>query len=167
MSDAAPTTGVIHDIGYQRYTGARLGRGYVVRSLYSHGVRAAFGLGRSAKAKIFPWFAVGVVSIVAVVLTAVRAQIDQVVLTYEEFPDALATRLAELGLPVSRDGRLLLVPLEADETYDRILRAVADLDLSLHRLDQRRHRVAELFQTQTVTAPAVSVAQEAGRGAAD
>ena len=55
-------TGVIHDIGYQRYTGPRLGRGYVVRSLYAHGLRTAFGLGRSAKAKIFPWFIIGVVS---------------------------------------------------------------------------------------------------------
>jgi ABC-2 type transport system ATP-binding protein len=50
--------------------------------------------------------------------------------------------------------------------YDRILVAVAELDLPLHRLDQRRHRVAELFQTHTVTAPA-PIAQEAGRGAAD
>jgi len=30
--------------------------------------------------------------------------------------------------------------------YDRILTAVAELDLPLHRLAPRRHRVAELFQ---------------------
>ena len=60
MSDW-PATGVIHDIGYQRYTGPRLGRGYAVRSLYAHGLRTAFGLGRSAKAKIFPWSVVGIV----------------------------------------------------------------------------------------------------------
>jgi ABC-2 type transport system ATP-binding protein len=46
---------------------------------------------------------------------------------------------------VSQEGRLLLVPLDDDSAYDCILRAVADLDLPLHRLDQRRHRVAELF----------------------
>jgi ABC-2 type transport system ATP-binding protein len=40
---------------------------------------------------------------------------------------------------------MLLVPLESEDAYDRILRAVAELDLPLHRLDQRRHRVAELF----------------------
>jgi ABC-2 type transport system ATP-binding protein len=40
------------------------------------------------------------------------------------------------------------VPLADDETYDRILSAVAELDLPLHRLDQRRHRVAELFQRE-------------------
>ncbi|BCY05687.1 ABC transporter ATP-binding protein [Actinoplanes sp. L3-i22] len=59
--------------------------------------------------------------------------------------DELAARLAEIGLPVSRDGRVLLVPLATDEAYDQILRAVTDLELNLHRLDQRRHRVAELF----------------------
>lgn len=47
-------TGVIHDIGYQRYTGPRLGRRHVFGALYLHGLRTAFGLGRSAKAKIFP-----------------------------------------------------------------------------------------------------------------
>jgi ABC-2 type transport system ATP-binding protein len=59
--------------------------------------------------------------------------------------DELAARLAQIGLPVSRDGRVLLVPLATDEAYDQILRAVTDLELNLHRLDQRRHRVAELF----------------------
>ena len=54
-------TGVIHDIGYQRYRGPRLGRGYAARSLYLHSLRTAFGLGRSAKAKVFPWLIVGIV----------------------------------------------------------------------------------------------------------
>ncbi|WP_328465198.1 ABC transporter ATP-binding protein [Actinoplanes sp. NBC_00393] len=59
--------------------------------------------------------------------------------------DELAAALAEMGMAVSREGRLLLVPMESETAYDRILHAVTDLDLSLHRLDQRRHRVAELF----------------------
>jgi ABC-2 type transport system ATP-binding protein len=62
--------------------------------------------------------------------------------------DELATALVERGLEVTREGRLLLVPMESDEAYDRILHAVSDLDLNLHRLDQRRHRVAELFTTK-------------------
>jgi ABC-2 type transport system ATP-binding protein len=62
--------------------------------------------------------------------------------------DELAAALTQRGLEVPRDGRLLLVPLESDEAYDRILHAVTDLDLNLHRLDQRRHRVAELFTTK-------------------
>ncbi|MGI5212122.1 ABC transporter ATP-binding protein [Plantactinospora sp. CA-290183] len=64
-----------------------------------------------------------------------------------EGTEELAGRLVALDLPVRRDGRLLLVPLADDATYDLILTAVAELDLPLHRLDQRRHRVAELFAT--------------------
>jgi ABC-2 type transport system ATP-binding protein len=67
-----------------------------------------------------------------------------------EGTEELAARLGELGLPVQRDGRLLLVELTSDDTYDRILTAVAELDLPLHRLDQRRHRVAELFSDREV-----------------
>jgi ABC-2 type transport system permease protein len=85
MSEA----GVIHDIGYQRYEGPRLGRRQVVGGLYVHSLRTAFGLGRSAKAKIFPWLIVGIVSVVAVVLTAVRAQTGARVMTYAEFPQTL------------------------------------------------------------------------------
>jgi len=66
-----------------------------------------------------------------------------------EGTDELAARLAALELPVRRDGRLLLIPIDGDATYDLILTAVAELDLPLHRLDQRRHRVAELFASTT------------------
>src|ERR671917_542543 len=58
MSDPS----VIHDIGYQRYTGPRLGRGAVFGAIYVHGLRAAYGFGRSAKAKIFPWLVFGIVA---------------------------------------------------------------------------------------------------------
>jgi ABC-2 type transport system permease protein len=84
MSDT--TTGVIHDIGYQRYTGPRLGRAYAVRSLYTHGLRTAFGLGRSAAAKAFPWAVFGLVMVIATILTAVRAQTGENPTTYWEFP---------------------------------------------------------------------------------
>ena len=75
------------------------------------------------------------------------------VLTVEvsEGTDELAARLTDLKLPVRREGALLLVPLTDDTTYDQILTAVAELDLPLHRLDQRRHRVAELFATRETT----------------
>ncbi|GAB3657384.1 ABC transporter permease [Actinocorallia lasiicapitis] len=47
-------TTAIHDIGYRHYDGPRLGRAFVVRSLYVYNLRAIFGLGRGAKAKIVP-----------------------------------------------------------------------------------------------------------------
>ena len=58
---------------------------------------------------------------------------------------ALATRLTDHGLTVRRDGRVLLVALTGDEAYDQVITAAADLGLPLHRIEQRRHRVAELF----------------------
>jgi ABC-2 type transport system ATP-binding protein len=78
-------------------------------------------------------------------IAAMTTTTDVLVVEVSEGTDELAARLVSLDLPVRRDGRELHVLLEDDETYDRILRAVADLDLPLHRLDQRRHRVAELF----------------------
>ena len=57
----------------------------------------------------------------------------------------LRDRLRAIGLTVTEEGRGLVVPLQTDQTYDQILGAVAELDLPLHSLEQRRHRVAELF----------------------
>ncbi|MER5701950.1 ABC transporter permease [Micromonospora sp. NPDC002296] len=109
-------TGVIHDIGYQRYTGPRLGRRHVFGALYLHGLRTAFGLGRSAKAKIFPWLVVGIVTVVAAGLAAVRSQVGEVVMTYAQFADKMswlviffvAVVAPEL---VSRDLRSGVLPL--------------------------------------------------------
>jgi ABC-2 type transport system permease protein len=113
-------TGVIHDIGYQRYTGPRLGRRYVFTSLYVHGLRTAFGLGRSAKAKIFPWFVAGVVGLAAALLAVLRSQIGDAEMglaqPYMGFPDMLswlviffvAVVAPEL---VSRDLRAGVLPL--------------------------------------------------------
>ncbi|MEH1012281.1 ABC transporter ATP-binding protein [Micromonospora sp. CPCC 206060] len=78
-------------------------------------------------------------------ISAMTSATDVLAVEVSEGTDQLATRLAALHLPVRREGRLLLVELADDDTYDLILRAVADLELPLHRLDQRRHRVAELF----------------------
>lgn len=80
-----PDVSVIHDIGYQRYDGPRLGRAHVVQAMYVHALRAAFGLGRTAKAKIFPWLAVGIVCSIAVIVAAVRAQLGVSIMSYGEF----------------------------------------------------------------------------------
>ena len=46
----------IHDLGYRHYDGVRIGASGAWRALYLQGLRAMFGLGRSAKAKILPVF---------------------------------------------------------------------------------------------------------------
>jgi ABC-2 type transport system permease protein len=53
-SAAASRSGVIHDLGYQRYDGLRLGRPAIIRALCWHSLRSAFGIGRGAKAKVVP-----------------------------------------------------------------------------------------------------------------
>jgi ABC-2 type transport system ATP-binding protein len=78
---------------------------------------------------------------------------DVLAVEVTEGGEALARRLTELGLAVQEEGRQLLVPLsgpDPDAAYDLILAAVADLDLPLHRLEQRRHAVAELFADREV-----------------
>jgi ABC-2 type transport system ATP-binding protein len=83
-------------------------------------------------------------------ISAMTVQQDILAIEVDEGTEELAARLAVAGLTVGRDGRLLVVPLASDQTYDTIIGAVAALDLPLHRLDQRRHRVAELFANQEV-----------------
>jgi ABC-2 type transport system permease protein len=108
---ASAPTGVIHDIGYQRYTGPRLGRWYAVRSLYVHSVRTAFGLGRSGKSKVFPWMVVGIAFAVAIIAVVVRSQSGQPFITYLGFPDTVE-------VPV-----LLMLAIVAPELVSRELRA--------------------------------------------
>ncbi len=124
--------GVIHDIGYQRYTGPRLGRPYAVRSLYVHSVRTAFGLGRSAKAKVFPWIVVGLAFSIALVAVVVRSQTGSVFISYLQYPDVviiptllfLAVVAPEL---VSRDLRAHVLPLYFSRPLRRSDYALAKL----------------------------------------
>ncbi|MGY0233799.1 ABC transporter permease subunit [Longispora urticae] len=133
MSEAVDTGGSrIHDIGYRRYEGANLGRLYVARSLYTHGLRSAFGLGRSAKAKIFPWIMVGLLGAFAVVVAAVRAQTGEMIVGYQEFQQVarviviifLAVVAPEL---VSRDLRNKTLPLYFSRPLRRTDYALAKL----------------------------------------
>ncbi|MEV0839641.1 ABC transporter permease [Actinocatenispora sera] len=116
MSESA--TGTIHDIGYQRYTGPRLGRSYSVRSLYAYSLRTVFGLGRGPKSKIFPFSLAGILLVIAVVVAAVKARFNVAIppLDYANFPGTLsfllmlfvATAAPELA---SRDLRNKVLPL--------------------------------------------------------
>ena len=53
---AGSPTGSIYDLGYRGYDGPRLGRAYAIRSLFSHSLRSTYGLGRTTRAKLAPWF---------------------------------------------------------------------------------------------------------------
>jgi ABC-2 type transport system permease protein len=79
-------------------------------------MRAAFGIGRGAKAKIFPWMIIGIALAFALIVIAVRSLSDQVLVTYRGYASGmsypvmlfLAVIAPEL---VSRDLRDRVLPL--------------------------------------------------------
>jgi ABC-2 type transport system ATP-binding protein len=70
----------------------------------------------------------------------------------EEGREQLATALIARGLEVVSDGRLVLVALEGEATYDQVRDTVAELDLPLVRLEQRRHSLEDLFRDEVPAA---------------
>ena len=71
--------GTVFDIGYQRYSDRREGRGRSRRAILKDGVRGALGLGRGARAKILPWFFIGVLTAIALVMAIVAGAADRLV----------------------------------------------------------------------------------------
>ncbi|WP_131741067.1 ABC transporter ATP-binding protein [Actinomadura roseirufa] len=70
------------------------------------------------------------------------------VLTVEvdEGGDRLGRLLREQGAAVREEGRLLVVDIAGEPTYDLVRDGVADLGLRLIRMEQRRHHIEEIFQ---------------------
>ena len=60
--------------------------------------------------------------------------------------DELEQRLTARGFTVARDGRLLLIGMDGGEPYDVVRDEVVAMDLGLIRLEQRRHRLEDLFR---------------------
>jgi len=72
----------------------------------------------------------------------------------EEGGEQLAGALKAQGLEVVEDGRLVLVALDGERTYDLVRDAVVDLGLPLIRVEQRRHSLEDLFRDEPPEAPA-------------
>ncbi len=121
VTDGSPVgTGVIHDIGYQRYDGPRLGRWQIATALCWHSLRSAFGMRRGAKAKIVPVIlfvimcAPAVVNAIAMELNPAHARI----VNYDTYnPPQLRVFLVLLFIAaqapelVARDLRSKVLPL--------------------------------------------------------
>ena len=71
-------TGTVFDIGYQRYTGVREGRGRSRAAVFKDGVRAAFGLGRGGRSKILPWGFIVILSGLALIMVLVTAAVERI-----------------------------------------------------------------------------------------
>jgi ABC-2 type transport system permease protein len=109
--------GVIHDLGYRRYDGPRLGRVQIVRALLWHSFRSALGIGRGPKAKIVPVIAFVAICLPAIVNAVAVARGGAQVVGYESYLFPLrvivltvfvAVQAPEL---VSRDLRSRVLPL--------------------------------------------------------
>lgn len=75
---------------------------------------------------------------------------------------ALAADLALRGLASRPQGRGLLVQADSDEACETVVEAIAQLGLPLLRLEQRRHRLEELFgQQDEAESPDTGGAREA------
>jgi ABC-2 type transport system permease protein len=110
--------GVIHDIGYRHYTGPRLGRGYLLRSLYVESLKGAYGLGRSAKSKVLPFLMLAAMSLPALIMAVVTgaAHENALPLPYTRYAIVLQTAIgiyvaSQAPASVSRDLRYRVMPL--------------------------------------------------------
>ena len=80
------------------------------------------------------------------------------VIEVDEGLDLLQAGLARRGLNPLPYQRGLLVQLSSEATFDAVRDTVADLGLPLSRMEQRRHRIEELFRTD----PAEQAGQTTG-----
>ncbi len=113
-----PAADVIHDLGYRHYDGPRLGRRAVWQALYVESTRGAYGLGRTARAKVVPLLCLAVVCLPALIVSVVSA-----VTGADELPVSPTSYLlnlqvvvavfvaAQAPVAVSRDLRFGTVPL--------------------------------------------------------
>jgi len=89
--------GVIHDIGYQPFTGRRQSTGAVAWSLYVLSLRHCFGLGRSGKSKVMPWLVAGLLLVPALVLAGLLLQLNKMSLSSQA--DLFAPLANYFGFP--------------------------------------------------------------------
>lgn len=87
MSEPSAATGVIHDIGYRRYTGPREGNGRIALSLYLTALRHAYGLGRSGRSKVLPFLLLALTLLPAVIMVGAVAMFgfDEPIMTYASY----------------------------------------------------------------------------------
>jgi ABC-2 type transport system ATP-binding protein len=79
-------------------------------------------------------------------ISSVTRATEVLLVEVDEGLDELLPELARRGLAPVPYQRGLLVQLTGDETFDIIRDAIAELGLPLSRMEQRRHRIEELFR---------------------
>jgi ABC-2 type transport system ATP-binding protein len=82
----------------------------------------------------------------------------------DEETEVLLAALAERGLSPTPYERGLLVRLTSDQVFDTVRDVVADLGLPLRRMEQRRHRIEELFRADTTVLALPELGSQDGSG---
>jgi len=113
VTENPPASGVIHDIGYRHYTGARLGQGYIVRTLFLDSLRGAYGFGRATRAKVVPLLLLGGMCLPAFIIVGVLTASGSTTL-----PLAYAGYFVAVNPPI-----LLFVAAQAPAAVSRDLRS--------------------------------------------
>lgn len=117
--------GFIHDIGYRRYHGPRLGRTNAIFALYGHSLRAVFGLGRPARSRMLPFVLFGITCMPAVVSAAITALTPlPAAIPYAHYPYYLQVVIivflaSQAPQLVSGDLRFHLLPLYFSRPLER------------------------------------------------
>jgi ABC-2 type transport system permease protein len=118
---------VIHDLGYRHYDGPRSGPRAVARALFVDSLRAAFGIGRTTKAKIMPAFLLTAMLLPPVIISIViaTADLDHLPGDYTNYvlkTQALVGLFVAAAAPasVSRDLRFRVVALYFSRPLRRI-----------------------------------------------
>jgi len=124
--NSAAQTGNIYDLGYRSYEGERLGRSYAIVSLYLYSLRAVFGLGRSAWAKVFPFGLAAIAMIPSSVQLAIAAiapaDLDLIKPeNYFEFVQVVVALFCAVSAPeiIGRDQRHQTLPLYFSRSLSR------------------------------------------------
>lgn len=128
--DAAPeaAAGSIYDLGYRRYEGTRLGRRGAFMALYADSLRACFGLGRPARAKVVPVGLTVLALLPAVIAVAVEALVQGAIPSPIRYDNYFSTIVQFLVLFVAaqapellgRDQRYRILPLYFSRALDRL-----------------------------------------------
>lgn len=108
----AETGGVIHDIGYRSYDGARDSTAAMARTLFVTGVRHAYGLGRSGRSKVLPFLLLGINVLPAAIVIGVITFVG-----LDELPISYAAYTSQLQMVVS-----LFAAAQAPVLFSRDLR---------------------------------------------
>jgi ABC-2 type transport system permease protein len=80
-----PGSSNIYDLGYRHYDGGRIGRRGTLLTLYLHGLRSAFGLGRRTSSKIFPF----ALAVIAFIPAMVQLGVGAITSAFDEHVDVI------------------------------------------------------------------------------